>query len=265
MKTKLLILSFLFISFGLISCDNDEERFFLYEMGDIYFPDKPISSIVLEITNGGAVGMTGGVAPYTVKTGDEGIAKAKIQEEYGYVMLSPVQLGTTDLVVTDANGLTAKIEVKVVKGLKSFRTETVIVEIEGLDDDEEKVALENQVIADSDMRATGGIKFVYDTNEGGTLTISKEDASGVTITAPFTREIRQMDEKTFISFIHVKYNGKDHEFYFDSPKKMQPEDEVTRALGPLYCWLVEDVTQVYKEAYPKVTSVKRVYDGQISR
>ena len=113
MKTRLLFL-LLFIGLGLVSCDNNDERFFLYEIDDIYFPDQPISDIVMEITDGAAVGMTGGVAPYTVETGDEEIAKAKIQEEYGYVMIAPVQLGTTFLVVKDANGLTAKIDVKII-------------------------------------------------------------------------------------------------------------------------------------------------------
>ena len=80
MKTRLLFL-LLFIGLGLVSCDNNDERFFLYEIDDIYFPDQPISDIVMEITDGAAVGMTGGVAPYTVETGDEEIAKAKIQEE----------------------------------------------------------------------------------------------------------------------------------------------------------------------------------------
>lgn len=264
MKTRLLFL-LLFIGLGLVSCDNNDERFFLYEIDDIYFPDQPISDIVMEITDGAAVGMTGGVAPYTVETGDEEIAKAKIQEEYGYVMIAPVQLGTTFLVVKDANGLTAKIDIKIIKGTKSFTTKKVSVKVEGLEGDE-KVDLENQVIASSDMHVTGGIKFIYDTKDSGTLTVipSKDDISNV-ITASFTREIRQTDEKTFTSFIYVNYNDIDHVLYFTSPEKTPSEDDVTRALGPLYCWLVEDVTKIYNKTYPNVTSVKRIYEGQSSR
>lgn len=180
-------------------------------------------------------------------------------------MIAPVQLGTTFLVVKDANGLTAKIDVKIIKGTKSFTTKKVSVKVEGLEGDE-KVDLENQVIASSDMHVTGGIKFIYDTKDSGTLTVipSKDDISNV-ITASFTREIRQTDEKTFTSFIYVNYNDIDHVLYFTSPEKTPSEDDVTRALGPLYCWLVEDVTKIYNKTYPNVTSVKRIYEGQSSR
>lgn len=264
MKTKLLFL-FLFIGLGLVSCDNDDERFFLYEMDDIYFQDQPISGVVVGITEGAAVGMTGGVAPYTVEIGDEEIAKAKIQEEYGYVVIGPVRLGTTYLVVKDANGLTAKIDVKVIKGTSSFTTKEVCVKVEGLEGDE-KVDLENMVIADSDMQVTGEIKFVYDTRNSGTLTIipSKDDASNV-ITAPFINEVRQTDEKTFTPFIHVNYNDADHVFYFTFPGNILSENKATRALGPQPCWLVEDVTEVYNKIYPKVTSVIRIYEGYSNR
>lgn len=116
------------------------------------------------------------------------------------------------------------------------------------------------------MHVTGGIKFIYDTKDSGTLTVipSKDDISNV-ITASFTREIRQTDEKTFTSFIYVNYNDIDHVLYFTSPEKTPSEDDVTRALGPLYCWLVEDVTKIYNKTYPNVTSVKRIYEGQSSR
>lgn len=63
MKTRLLFL-LLFIGLGLVSCDNDDERFFLYEIDDIYFPDQPISDIVRRITDGAAVGDRWGSSLY---------------------------------------------------------------------------------------------------------------------------------------------------------------------------------------------------------
>lgn len=268
MKTKHLITVLLVISasLGFISCDNDDdERFFLYQVDDISFQDRPISSVTVQITGGSNVGMTGGVAPYTVETGDERIAKAKINEEYGYVMIGAVQLGTTDLIVRDANGLTAKIEVKVIKGSYSFYTKYGVgAQIEGLDDSE-KAALEKQVIADSDMQVTGSFDLVYDTKDDGTLTISSKDNDANPILASFTREIKQVDEKTFRSYIYVNYKGADHVFYNAAPEKPLLEDAGTRTLGPMRTWLVEDVTEIYKIAYPQVTSVKRIYDGETFR
>ena len=267
MKTKHLITVLLVISasLGIVSCDDDDERFFLYQIDDIYFPDRPISGVTVEITGSSSVGMTGGVAPYTVETGDERIAKAKINEEYGYVTIGAVQLGTTDLIVRDANGLTAKIEVKVIKGRSSFYTKYgVSAQIEGLGDSE-KAVLEKQVIADSDMQVTGRFDLVYDTKDDGMLTISLRNNDANPILASFTREIKQVDEKTFTSYIYVNYKGADHVFYYAAPEKPLLEDGGTRALGPMRSWLVEDVTEIYKNAYPQVTSVKRIYDGETYR
>lgn len=266
MKTKHFIMSLLFISFGLLACSEDEdERFFLYEAGgELCFPEQPISDTTTEIISSSYVGMTGGVAPYTMKTGDENIAKARYFEKRDCIIISPIKLGTTYLVVKDANGLTAKIGVKVVKGRQSFWTDQVSVKTEGVSDGE-KVALEKKVIEESDMYATGSMQFVYDTETKGTLTMMESDDATETITAPFAKITKKVDGK--YTFVYgVSYNGVEHEFYLVLPERPLAKDGTTRVIGlGRDLRLVEDVTQIYQKTYPKVTSVKRIYDGQLSR
>ena len=64
----------------------------------------------------------------------------------------------------------------------------------------------------------------------------------------------------------MNYNGVDHIYYFSSPERPPVIDESTR-VEMMYYWLVEDVTEIYKnkEAYSEITSVKRIYEGQLSR
>ncbi len=266
MKTKHFIMFLLFISLGLVSCsDNDDEHFFLYKRGGIYFPDQPVSSLVIEVTGSEGVGITGGIAPFILETGDENIVKAKMDETGDYVIISPVQLGRTYFKVTDANGLTAKIDIKIVEGKQSLSVYRVGAKIEGISDNEKKKALEEEIIEDADIHETGSLRFVYDTKNSGTVTItsSKDNTSDI---VPFTREFKQIDEKTITSFFYVNYNGVDHIYYFSSPERPPVIDESTR-VEMMYYWLVEDVTEIYKnkEAYSEITSVKRIYEGQLSR
>lgn len=263
MKTKHFIMFLLFISLGLVSCsDNDDEQFFLYKRGGVYFPDQPISSLVIEVTGSEGVGMTGGIAPYTLETGDENIVKAKMDETGSYVIISPVQLGRTYLQVTDANGLTAKIDIKIVEDKQSLNVYRIGVKIEGISDDEKKQALEKEIIEDADIHETGSLEFVYDTKNSGTVVItpSKDNTSDA---VPFTSELKQIDEKTFTPFIYVKYNGVDHVYYFSSSERLQAMDENTR-IELMHYWLVEDVTEIYKnkEAYSEIISAKRIYMGR---
>lgn len=268
MKTKHFIMFLLFISLGLVSCsDNDDEQFFLYEKsGDIFFPDKPISDTTLEIISGSSIGVTGGVPPYTMKTGDENIAVARYFEKGDYIMVSPIKLGTTYLIVRDANGLIAKIGVEVVQGKQSFCSDEMRVQIDGVSGDE-KTALERKVIEDSDMYATGKMCFVYDTGENGTLTITpSEDNESIDIIAPFTKITKKVDGK-YIFVYSASYSGTNHDFYLVSPERPQKKDENnTRYIGLGYeLWLVEDVTEIYNKTYANVTSVKRIYEGRLSR
>ena len=114
------------------------------------FPDQAISSTAINIVGGGSVGITGGKAPYTAEIEDEQIATVKVDEDR--VRISPVKLGTTSLIVKDADGLTVKIGVKVVESVQRFMSNAVYVKIEGENvNDANKETLEEleaQVIAD---------------------------------------------------------------------------------------------------------------------
>ena len=82
MKTKhvITILMVLISGLGIVSCDDDNERFFLYQIDEVVFPDQAISSTAINIVGGGSVGITGGKAPYTAEIEDEQIATVKVEE-----------------------------------------------------------------------------------------------------------------------------------------------------------------------------------------
>ena len=75
------------------------------------------------------------------------------------VRISPVKLGTTSLIVKDADGLTVKIGVKVVESVQRFMSNVVYVKIEDENVNEANKEtleeLEAQVIADGFLKATG--------------------------------------------------------------------------------------------------------------
>lgn len=51
MKTKhvITILMVLISGWGIVSCDDDNERFFLYQIDEVVFPDQAISSTAINI------------------------------------------------------------------------------------------------------------------------------------------------------------------------------------------------------------------------
>ena len=268
MKTKhvITILMVLISGWGIVSCDDDNERFFLYQIDEVVFPDQAISSTAISIVGGGSVGITGGKAPYTAEIEDEQIATVKVDEDR--VRISPVKLGTTSLIVKDADGLTVKIGVKVVESVQRFMSNAVYVKIEDENVNEANKEtleeLEAQVIADGFLKATGYVRFVYNTKDGGEMTLLAENTAGAKIiTAPFEKVIKQIGEESYSAFL-VNYEDRTHEFYLTAPERPEPD---TRSLGPMPCWLVEDVTEIYKAQYSELglTSVRRVCIGSLSR
>ena len=184
------------------------------------------------------------------------------------VRISSVKLGTTSLIVKDADGLTVKIGVKVVEFVQRFMSNAVYVKIEGENvNDANKETLEEleaQVIADGFLKATGYVRFVYNTKDGGEMTLLAENTAGAKIiTAPFEKVIKRIGEKSYSAFL-VNYEDRTHEFYLTAPERPEPD---TRSLGPMPCWLVEDVTEIYKAQYSELglTSVRRVCIGSLSR
>jgi len=244
MKTKhvITILMVIISGWGIVSCDDDNERFFLYQIDEVVFPDQAISSTAINI------------------------ATVKVDEDR--VRISPVKLGTTSLIVKDADGLTVKIGVKVVESVQRFMSNAVYVKIEDENVNEANKEtleeLEAQVIADGFLKATGYVRFVYNTKDSGEMTLLAENTAGAKIiTAPFEKVIKQIGEESYSAFL-VNYEDRTHEFYLTAPERPEPD---TRSLGPMPCWLVEDVTEIYKAQYSELglTSVRRVCIGSLSR
>lgn len=267
MKMKCLFL-LLLATLGFSACEENGERFYLYQIAEVYSPDQAISGTVLRITGSSNVGIMGGVAPYTIEIADEQIVKAGVysfgKEKDKYeIRISSLQLGSTSIVVKDASGLAIRLGVKVVEGIKLFITKAVKVEVEGAEvseDDKEEIKKEVENAADN-MKPGGRINFVYQTKKDGTLTLkSAEGAPG--IAGAFIQETKEVEGKSAIS-IHATYNGAKHIFNV-TDKIGDTQIGITRDLGPLYQNLEEDVTEKIQERYPNVTSVTLIYEGTIS-
>lgn len=263
MKMKYLLL-LLLATLGFSACEEDSERFYLYQISEVYFPDQAISGTVLEITGSSNVGIMGGVAPYTIEIADEQIVEAGVfpfrreKDEYE-IRISSLQLGSTSIVVKDASGLAIRLGVKVVEGIQLFITKAVKVEIEGATvSEDDKKEIKKKVENDADMKPGGRINFVYQTKKDGTLTLkSAEGATGITGT--FTQETKEVEGKSAIS-IHATYDNGD-ERIFNVTNKIGDTEITSRDLGPLYQNLEEDVTEKIQETYPAVTSVTLIYEG----
>lgn len=266
MKMKYLLL-LLLATLGFSACEEDSERFYLYQISEVYFPDQAISGTVLEITGSSNVGIMGGVAPYTIEIADEQIVKAGVysfgnEKDKYEIRISSLQLGSTSIVVKDASGLAIQFGVKVVEGTQLFITKAVKVEVEGTTVSEgDKDKIKKEVESDAYMKPGGRITFVYQTKKDGTLTLkSAEGASGIAGT--FTKEIKVIEGKSAISFTLLLTNGAKHTF--NVTDKIKDTEITSRDLGPLYQNLEEDVTEKIQETYPDVTSVTLIYEGTMS-
>jgi hypothetical protein len=113
------------------------------------------------------LGIKGGVAPYTAEIADGQIATAYVDENND-IQISSIKLGSTSLMVKDADGRIIKIGLKVVNGKQSFSVNSVEARITGideslLDEQQKKTGSGHKKIKDeAGIQATGGIAFSYD-------------------------------------------------------------------------------------------------------
>ena len=77
----------------------------------MFDPEPPISETSLSITGGTKLGIKGGVAPYTAEIADGQIATAYVDENND-IRISSIKLGSTSLMVKDADGRIIKIGTK---------------------------------------------------------------------------------------------------------------------------------------------------------
>ena len=273
--TKLCLLFILLCSLPVFySCSDEADAFYLYEYWEVMFdPEPPISETSLPITGGTKLGIKGGIAPYTAEIADGQIATAYIDENND-IQISSIKLGSTSLMVKDADGRIIKIGLKVVNGKQSFSVNSVEAKITGIDesllDEQQKEKLEaviKKIKEEAGIQATGGIAFSYDQKSSGKVTIVTSKDNTPKIEGSFSRSTSESGT-TF----QITINGKEYDCKFKLPERPDTSKSITtRDLGPIPYWLVEDVTEDYKSDVTDLfginaTSLKieRIYIGSFT-
>ena len=278
MKAKMAKLCLLFILLCSLpvfySCSNEADDFYLFEYWEVMLnPEPPISETSLSITGGTKLGIKGGVAPYTAEIADGQIATAYVDENND-IQISSIKLGSTSLMVKDADGRIIKIGLKVVNGKQSFSVNSVEARITGIDesllDEQQKEKLEaviKKIKDEAGIQATGGIAFSYDQKSSGKVTIVTSKDNTPKIEGSFSRSTSESGT-TF----QITINGKEYDCKFKLPERSDTSKSITtRDLGPIPYWLVEDVTEDYKSDVTDLfginaTSLKieRIYIGSFT-
>lgn len=273
--TKLCLLFILLCSLPVFySCSNEADDFYLFEYWEVMFdPEPPISETSLPITGGTKLGIKGGVAPYTAEIADGQIATAYVDENND-IQISSIKLGSTSLMVKDADGRIIKIGLKVVNGKQSFSVNSVEARITGIDesllDEQQKEKLEaviKKIKDEAGIQTTGGIAFSYDQKSSGKVTIVTSKDNTPKIEGSFSRSTSESGT-TF----QITINGKEYDCKFKLPERSDTSKSITtRDLGPIPYWLVEDVTEDYKSDVTDLfginaTSLKieRIYIGSFT-
>ena len=273
--TKLCLLFILLCSLPVFySCSNEADDFYLFEYWEVMLnPEPPISETSLSITGGTKLGIKGGVAPYTAEIADGQIATAYVDENND-IQISSIKLGSTSLMVKDADGRIIKIGLKVVNGKQSFSVNSVEARITGIDesllDEQQKEKLEaviKKIKDEAGIQATGVIAFSYDQKSSGKVTIVTSKDNAPKIEGSFSRSTSESGT-TF----QITINGKEYDCKFKLPERPDTSKSITtRDLGPIPYWLVEDVTEDYKSDVTDLfginaTSLKieRIYIGSFT-
>ena len=278
MKAKMAKLCLLFILLCSLpvfySCSDEADDFYLFEYWEVMLnPEPPISETSLSITGGTKLGIKGGVAPYTAEIADGQIATAYVDENND-IQISSIKLGSTSLMVKDADGRIIKIGLKVVNGKQSFSVNSVEARITGIDesllDEQQKEKLEaviKKIKDEAGIQATGVIAFSYDQKSSGKVTIVTSKDNAPKIEGSFSRSTSESGT-TF----QITINGKEYDCKFKLPERPDTSKSITtRDLGPIPYWLVEDVTEDYKSDVTDLfginaTSLKieRIYIGSFT-
>ena len=273
--TKLCLLFILLCSLPVFySCSDEADDFYLFEYWEVMLdPEPPISETSLSITGGTKLGIKGGVAPYTAEIADGQIATAYVDENND-IQISSIKLGSTSLMVKDADGRIIKIGLKVVNGKQSFSVNSVEAKITGIDesllDEQQKEKLEaviKKIKEEAGIQATGGIAFSYDQKSSGKVTIVTSKNNTPKIEGSFSRSTSESGT-TF----QITINGKEYDCKFKLPERPDTSKSITtRDLDPIPYWLVEDVTEDYKSDVTDLfginaTSLKieRIYIGSFT-
>lgn len=262
MKTKHLFLLFLLFSCVLASCNDEDERFYLYELSEVYDPNIPVSSVYVPITIGRSVGIMGGEAPYTVELSDTQVASASLSEEGDIIHLSPNRLGTATLRVKDSEGRTVQLAVEVGTATQSFKVFEIGVDVFGEFDEATVTELKERILQSAVMQENDRIRWTYETKKSGTLMLVRSNEEDESITATFTSETMK-GENSYTYFRFYGYcNEQEYEFdlWFGN---VMPTSGV-RSIGPTPCSLIVDLTDIYKEEYPALQAAAIYYMGYLA-
>lgn len=268
MKTKHFYLLLLFVALGLSACEDEDERFYLYELSEVYDPNVAVGSVCFSIVSGTTVGVSGGEAPYTASVADEQVVRATVREEGDLINLSPVKLGSTTLTVRDARGEEVRIGVEVVTGRKGFSVRGVSVEVTGDLDEAARTELENDALSTAVAQEGGAFSFTYTDKDSGTFGVvsSSDEESATRLSGEFTEAWEQSGDRSLLFVNCVLDNGEGHAYYWDDPnRRTRPESANVRDLGPQDACLVEDLTSRYQGELPQGVTVSLVYSGYLVR
>ncbi|WP_148365775.1 pilus assembly protein N-terminal domain-containing protein [Bacteroides sp.] len=279
METKLTKLSLLFILLCSLpvfhSCSDDEtDKFFVFEYWEV-LTETPVNNVNISILTGTKLGIIGGTMPFTVEIDDKQIATASLDESND-IHISPVKLGTTSLMVKDADGRRIKIGVQVVNARQSFAVQDVKGRITGIDDSgltdqqketikklEEEVMDKIQEESSIIVQPTGRITFSFDTKEAGTVKII---TSATETASPKQGTFVRLLSESGYSFQVTIDNGKTYNLKLQSPERPDTSKEkktTTRDIGPVPFWMIEDMTEHYKTFVEEQLEAENINAGSL--
>lgn len=242
-----------FASFGFTACSDED--------GDIYFTQDEIiqgdiatgkqiplpgNAISVYATMGNSVNVQNASGAISAVSKDESIATARIVDA-SMVIVVGVQIGETQIVVSDADGKTATLNVKVedinlywytIYTYKKISLVEDVVEIEGADD-----AARGYII--NDILCSKGKERTFTIKGGSSFPSSV-----------YKMQVSDKDGNILYELPNGTLSASGYTFYIPYVSNGQVEDakkysfhEETDSFGT---WLVEDISDDYKAQYPDV-------------
>jgi len=251
------------ISFGFISCSDDDDdrlKVLVEESGKF---TKEVTTIECGINGGGTRNLQvhGGKGNYSVKSNDENIVKVSISTHD--IVITPISLGQTGITITDKDNNTLTIPVKVVTtlwGMDVQESYPFIKTEENAEVNEADIEEIKETVQSRLLPKGAAYKMEYTNIGSGKLTVYPNPSSEKGALEG-TFEYAEVSGKYGLIF---KYNGNTYKYIFSTAAGIAVGDERSvREVGPRRMYLIEDLTEEFKLAYPdlkllEVVGVQRV-------
>lgn len=191
------------------SCEtSDEERDIIFFSGDTPIYETGtctnlLSSLTLYTirTEGARIGIDGGDGDYSLKSGNEEVATAVLSSDKKAVILTPKALGNTTITVSDGNGKTAILPVKVVDYVLDRPVISQQVLVSGNVTPERKAEIVAEEMKYFNVKIGGGYRFIPDKMtsdlESGQVIIYAEKWGGVEKRIRYKGTKNEMDGKEY--------------------------------------------------------------------